>query len=172
MQNLFKNKKFENAIKWIGGAVLAKVVDVFLGFNLITISNLFGMLNFVLKVLRYPIPFGILFVLLLILVGLYLLIQRWVKNKKDNNRPVFLEYTQDSFKGTLYKWEYVYLDKQYRIGRIANYCPTCIALIVGNQCVQCTAVFWDIKDREEIIAMIRYNIEHKFKINEFEAIGE
>lgn len=102
----------------------------------------------------------------------YILIRRSIKNKKDNIQPIFLEYKQDNFKGLMYRWEYIQSNKQYRIGRTDAYCSTCVSPIVNNKCQQCETVFWDMKDREEVIAMIRYSVETKFKINEFEALGE
>jgi hypothetical protein len=169
---VFRNKKFKEAIAWVGGIVAAKIADTLFGVNFFTVSNLFLLIKYVVKILNFPLPLGVLLLFFLVSIESYILIKRWGENKNKTSRPAFLGYTQDIFKGIPYQWEYILSNKKYRIGRVAIYCPTCISRIVNNKCQECEAPFWDMKGRDEIIAMILHNLEVKFKINEFEALGE
>jgi len=88
------------------------------------------------------------------------------------NRPVFLNYTTDTFDQIPYRWSYERLDAGCRIGRIAAHCPSCNCEIVRMQCPRCKVVYFANKDRAQLIALIRHGIGTRFATDGFTAVSE
>lgn len=94
------------------------------------------------------------------------------KNTRKEKCAPFLPYGEDIFENVRYRWGYKKSkDGKYYLTRIIKYCPDCTCRIVNNQCQKCKKYFLNIKTRKQIEALIRYSIEKKFSINEFQALG-
>ena len=96
----------------------------------------------------------------------------YLARRTKNSHPVFLNYTGDTFDQIPYRWGYDRLGAEYRIGRIASYCPSCNCEIVHMQCPRCKVAYFANEDRAQLTALIRHGIEIRFGTDGFTAVSE
>ncbi len=138
--------------------ILLRVINKILGTNFPPL--IFSFMMFKIPIWTFLLCLGVIFVI------------RRFGIKKNANPPEFTKYKKDIFEGTLYKWEYIYDEKndKYEIGKIKAYCADCKFLIVNGECQNCRKMLVEHKSRDQIEAFIRFNIQKKFSVDEFRVL--
>lgn len=152
-------------------ALILKFIDIFAGTNIfgVLLEVAVLVLKYIQTILEFRLSVGGICIICLA-VSLLVLFKRRLNREKKND-PLYFAYTEDVFQGIAYRWEYNFIKGRYCIGNTQAYCPACRCRIVHRECQVCKAVFIDMKDEEQIEAMIVYSIEKKFNINEFKELG-
>jgi len=155
---------------WVIGIGAILLADMLMGIGIphFMLTAILTAFRFIQKVLGFKVAIWQIAPALLILAPLLC----WPRRRKSNP-PIFLGYISDTFDRIPYRWEYSYAGNQYRIGRIAPYCPTCgDCQIVERQCPICKEVFFPSEDRRQLIEMIRHGIQTRFGVDGFMVLGE
>lgn len=154
-------------------AIVLKFIDVFTGTKILSILSkiIFSSFQYLKYILSFKVTVGTISITCFTVSIIYILAKRCIKRKVAKNNPPYLSYTEDIFQNITYRWEYNLIDGKYCIGSTRAYCSKCTCRIVHNECQKCNAVFIDIKDKEQLEAMIAYCIEKKFDVNEFKELG-
>lgn len=148
------------------------------------INTIWGYICFIpnLFTARYNLPLFALILLFLSGIAIFFLITWIIISKKtiENNSPDWLPYTEDTFDGIIYRWEYgLNRNNKYEILKIQPHCPKCKCSILVNKCPNCKQIYDSgflhlannrnmpkIKSSEEIETLIKYKInEGKYKNN-------
>lgn len=107
--------------------------------------------------IRFPLWSIILFVIILFVI------LKFIRNKKEEPKPDYLEYTIDKFKGTIYMWDY---DSPYgySVRNILAYCPNCKKILQDNSyCELCNATLTEMYQTD-----IKIEIDHNIQMNKYQ----
>lgn len=108
----------------------------------------------------YKIPVYWILITIVLLIGFYLIVQYICFKKNENVLPSYYAYTEDTFNGIPYRWEYCY----NQICNLRPLCPNCKTPIVDYNCPRCR---YDIygkitQSEEEIKTLIADNIRRRY----------
>ena len=175
LKKILFNPWFVTIGSTVASSIILKVIDFFVGTNIFdqVLMAIFKAIEFILNFLNQRISWGAILIIFFAWRGIAFLFKKRFHQKKTIIVPPYLDYTEDVFQGILYRWNYSRVNGKYKIGEIVAYCPVCKHRIVHGKCLRCTASFLiDRKDRLQREAMIRYGIETKYQINEFDEFGK
>ena len=116
--------------------------------------------------LKFEVSLWVLIIIPFAGIGILFLIA-WIVSaikQENSSKPAFFDYTEDTFDGVLYRWEYQKYSGKYDIPNILPFCPKCRCRLVYGKCPNCNVIYSHrIKEHSEIYALITHKIENEYQ---------
>jgi hypothetical protein len=141
-----------------------KIKNIPLGTAIVDIFKLF--FHALVRVFTFGIPLWSILCLIILLFVYKVLFAK---------KPKHFQYTQDVFRGWIWKWKYFFNGSDWKISDLKAYCPICEIDLIDNSnrvthnkyCPKCRRNFSNDDDKYEYERETEILINHKIERNQY-----